>query len=69
MKNQLNGSLADLMEFMTKAKPKTVDEWNEVRDRAKSEFTSTAISALDGSGFITKVIKPLMRPEYGSDDE
>jgi hypothetical protein len=69
MKNQLNGSLADLKEFMYKAKPKTVDEWNEARDRAKSEFTSGAISALDGSGLISKIIKPLTRPEYGSETE
>lgn len=59
----------DLRDFMIANAPKTVEEWNEIRDQAKKVFTDATISRLDGSGLISKLIKPITRRQDDDDTE
>lgn len=43
-----------LKEFMSTAT--SVDEWNELREQAKAEFTNEEISQLDSSGYIVEIL-------------
>lgn len=44
-----------LQQFMSKAK--TVNEWNLLRDSAKTQFKMGLIRVLDASGYICKILR------------
>jgi hypothetical protein len=59
--NTLNNNVHDLENFYRNSAPKTVQEWNAVRESAKEVYTNYAISAIDASGLISKIIPPTIQ--------
>lgn len=64
-----SSNYGDLRDYMIANAPTTVQEWNETRERAKLIFTDGTISRLDGSGLISKLIKPITRRQDDDDTE
>jgi len=47
----------DLKQFMVLRTINNVEDWNEVRERAKLIFPQKLINELDSSGYIRKLLK------------